>query len=1377
MALLGAALSLALPAFGQSNTGSIRGTVKDSSGAAIPGATVKITDRGTNAVVTPITDDTGEYYAPSLRPVTYDITVEYAGFKTTTVREVKVDTAKDIRVDVTLEVGTIQEQVQVTAAAPLLQTETGNVIQTVEQKVINDLPLNGRNTLELAFTLPGVSGSAGSEFTSPYASDVTPGREISINGARAGSTQFYADGASVTSIALARTTVSFSPDTIQEFSVQQSNYSAQYSQAGGAIIQQTTKSGTNEFHGTLYWFHRQKALTANPFDTTRLAIFNNDARPPLRRQQLGATVGGPVDIPRIYKGKDRTFFFFSYEPTRQVSSLISATTTRVPTALERKGDFSQTLVYFTNGSTQPYSLLYNQFLRGGGGQLLLRPNPAFNRSLPAGAGNPMWQFSNFPLFNPNDPDPAKRGRILVNESGQSMVNPVSARLVNELYPEANMPMITSGSDAGANYAYFRKSVNDDNRYTVRLDHRLHPSHHLYGRYTWQPLTGDRFFRDPLQNGGISETTQARQILLNWTGTLRSNLVNEMRVSYNFGDFSRNFNSELTALDQTSQYLKLGGAGDGTPNAIGYGAARFFPGGAPMAATNATSGKGYDQIGFSQPQDVGKNTEHTYQLHDDLSWVLSRHTLKMGFSGSVLMLNQGALGFGSLAGGRFGFTRDQTADRVCGASPLSGSIAGCSGTVTGGDIFASFLLGVVNNLQVQTENLSQPYYYRWYNLGAYLQDDWKVRPNLTLNLGLRYQFQSPRWEKNNFQGQLNLSRMEPNPFVLDAAGKPLPAPVFEFSGMDGRSRYLVESRKFDFEPRFGFAWSPGFGWNAGRRMVIRGGYGISHATLMGNDREPIPNIGSQTFSGYRAISYVMGPNTNSSPTMAATCGLAVCSDPQLPFQFGYNNAVLKGDPRMSTVPSSGLIRPGDQADPDILGIRQDPRYRGIGFLGDPNFRTPMIQNYSLQVQYEFSKDMVLTAGYQGARGTHLIGPSYALNWRDPRAGDAFLSYPGFNSRYGNGAIYVMNPSSSASTYHAATVELERRYVRGMQLRFNYTFGKSMDDSSGGISFPVPNNSFNNASISVPLTRNQQMFNSRAERAVSSFDSPHIFNLSALYELPFGSGRRFLNREGFWNQLLGGWQMTGLGRARAGYPISVTLSGFTAIDNGIPGGALRPDRVAGVPLKNPKWSPATNLVEPYVNPRAFSWPEPGKFGNAARNYSELRAPWNTAFDFSLMKRAFPFRNERRFLEFRMEVFNLFNHSNYNVTTGTNLTVLNGNQNYLLTGGATGSPVKNQANVQNRYAQLTAAGVWDAILAKAQGASVDSAIAGLPGPGPNGFGCPSNAAELQLRTDANNPFGGSLSPACTARELTTNANFYRLDKNTVNARIIQLGLKFYF
>ncbi len=1017
-------------------------------------------------------------------------------------------------------------------------------------------------------------------------------------------------------------------------------------------------------------------------------------------------------------------------------------------------------------TTQPWALLYRQFNRLSDGTLMHIPNPAYNPSLPVSVTNSRYAYQGFTLFNPNDPDPARRGRVLVDEAGRSYVNPVAQRILREFYPKPNITDPNAVADLlGASYAFFRRTDYKDDRWSLRLDHALTDNHKLFFRYTDQPQYGNRMFRDPVTDGLISDANVSRQAMLNWTGTFTPNTVNELRASYVYGNFGRNFPEPLLKKDYTSEYLNIGGPGVGVVNLLGYGMPRWYDGGAPTGANGTTSGTGFGTSGFNQPQDVGKNIEHTYHLTDDFSMIRGNMTLKMGFAASHLQLNQANLGVGSLAGGRFVWNRETTGEKWCRTVPIGGNIPGCSGNPIGGDKLASFLIGVPTWVQTQTENLSATYYYRWLNVGAYFQNDWRVSPNLTLNLGIRYQYQSPRWEKNNFQGMLNLDRMEPNPFVLRPDGTPHMAPVFEFAGRDGRSRYLTPPQKDVFEPRFGFAWTPGFGWNSTRRLVIRGGYGMTHATLMGNDREPLPNLGSQTFTTFRGFSYLLGSNDWLPPTNTATCGLARCSENNVPFQLGYNNMVLASDPSLFTVPANGLIRPGDLADPLASrdALRQDVRYQATGIVGNRNFKMPTIHNYSLQFRYQVIENTVVTLGYQGSIGRNLFGPPVNLNRTDPFTGA--VPIPGFAGRAG-GAIYEIGVTNSNSVYNAFIAELERRFSRGLQFRANYTFSKLIDDSAGGINFPIPNNSFTNASNDVPITRNQNPYNLRQDRSISSVDTPHTINLVGFWELPLGRGKRWLGRGGVLSQVFGDWQVSGLSKIRSGWPISATLGRSNSVDTGIPGGEQRPDLIPGVPLINPDWKLANALFTPYVNPRAFAWPEPGQLGNAARNFS-IRLPWVQSFDASFSKRIRPFQESRRYFELRGEFFNILNHRTFHPNFNTSL-FSSGDQNPLLAGTRPNqTPIPN---VQNRFAALRQPGVWEAIIQKSQGVNVDQAIAQLPGPGAGGLGCPSNAAELSNATVA-------LSPACAARVLNLNTNFYRLNQNTIQSRIVQLALKFYF
>ena len=321
------------PAAAQTNKGGIAGTVKDNDGAVIPGATVVITNIGTNATVELVTSESGVYSAASLDPVEYRVAVELSGFKKAVINRVKVDTATTATVDVTLEPGGFQSEVTVTAEAPVMNVRSGTIGQTITERQIMDVPLNNRSVLDLAVIAPNVSGNPGSEDPGVTGGGAVPGFNLSLNGARPGSTAILADGVNNTGVGLARAVVSFTPETVQEFTVQTSSYSAEFGQTGGGIINTTTKSGTNRLLGTALWYHRDPATNAAPF------TISPTNRPPnnLRTDQGSLALGGPVMLPK-YDGHDRTFFFFAVEP-RSRHDFVQETTL-LPTDAMRAGDFS-----------------------------------------------------------------------------------------------------------------------------------------------------------------------------------------------------------------------------------------------------------------------------------------------------------------------------------------------------------------------------------------------------------------------------------------------------------------------------------------------------------------------------------------------------------------------------------------------------------------------------------------------------------------------------------------------------------------------------------------------------------------------------------------------------------------------------------------------------------------------------------------------------------------------------------------------------------------------------------------------------------------------------------------------------------------------------
>jgi hypothetical protein len=1315
--------------YAQSNYGSIQGSVHDASGAFIPNATVTVTAVGTNEVRTVQTNKKGEYDVEALQPVLYRVSFEAPGFKQTTVENVKVDTSKSATVNETLKVGAVQD-VSVTAASSQLQTEDGTDSFTIDQRTIQDMPLNGRNTLSLALTLPGASGNAGSEYGGIYANAAIPGRELIINGGRSGTSQFVADGQNVTSPGLARTTVSFSPDSIQEFTVLESNFSAQYAQAGGAIIQQTTRGGTNELHGDAYEFYRTRAFQAVPFDTYANPVVGNPA-PPLIRNQLGIVVGGPVVIPKVYNGRNKTFFFASFEPTRINQGYTTPTFERVPTAEEAQGNFCDSLVYKSSGISAPYPVLYNHFTPNPGGGLLYAPNPNYSAAAAMSATNPEYAYD----FTKNMFDPVGAncangpGHRLVDANGVNYLNPASSKLVG-YYEKANIPMITSGSNAGGNYEYYTLADVTDNRYSFRIDQVLPRNNTIFVRTTIEPVFTNRFGRDTVMEPMTSDASRAKQILLSETAVIRPNIVNNVLVGYNGGDFARNFPANYQSTDGTTPIFGSGG----TPNPLGYGIANFFNASKPIGESI-----GYGTLGMSGIQNVSRDKEHTYTASDDLTWSRGQHTFHLGVLGMVQQSNEAGEGAGYLAGGKFSFythTNDKT-DCYSGNITITAKLANgntCSNDSSTGDIYAAFLEGVPSNITFQ-DNLAPTYYYRWFSIGSYVQDDFKVLPNLTLNFGLRHQYQSPRWEKYNRQGELNL-----NDLVTSYAGKP--SPVFDFVGFNGRSRYLDPPQYFDFEPRFGFSWAihPGSPHN----IVLRGGYGFTHDILTGRSRVPFPDLAEGNYSGFRAINPVSGNNGSYNYTNVAGCGWASCQD-NFPGQFQYNNVQWLPDPNLFKIPSSGTLT--NQLDTTLFPGQQypyDARYADTGDEFASDFKTPYVQNFSLQVQTQLDRSTVLTIGWQGNKGTKLFSTPYDIN-NNPVT--MTTQFPGYTGKAGSngvaGMILLEDATHSGSIYHALIANLDRRFTNGLQFDVNYTFSKSLDDSSGGIeNDPSGVGGQDSSAQTIMGNTPQTSYGTTYERSVSTFDTPHVFNATAFYELPFGRGKRYLNHSKWLDAGVGGWQVTTLAHITSGQATFLQLGDEDRLDDYIGGGSNynpRPNIVPGIPLKNPDWSHANANTVPYLNPRAFTFQGPAQFGNSPRMISGLRLPPAKQIDASVFKTFYPFENRKRNLVLRFEFFNVLNWRSYGISgVSTNLT--NGiNQNAY-----------GQAN---RYANLTP-GVWNTFL--------------------HG-GC-STVSSVPVATGTVD----SASTVCNNLSAIYNSSFWVLgqsSQNTLTPRVLQVAAKFYF
>lgn len=1023
---------------GQTNKGGISGTISDSSGGLIPGATVTITNIGTNQSIKATTSKDGYYNVSNLDPVTYRITVESSGFKRSIVSEVKVDTATIQTVNVNLETGNVSETVTIEADAPLLNTESGTAGQTISERQLRELPLSNRSVLDLAMTIPNVSGDAGSEDPEVTSGQPVPGYNLSLNGGRPGSTNMMADGVNNTGVGVARAVVSFTPETVQEFTVQTSAYSAEFGSTGGGVINITTKSGTNKLTGTALLYHRNPYFNAQPYRIGTTPRTPNN----LRYTQGSLSVGGPVFLPRpgegtpyLYDGRDKTFFFFAYEP-RWRQDFIQATTL-LPTAAERSGDFrglvrtaqgyvpQSVATQFNLVSTGP-SAIFQQFTLNNG---KLVP-------IVLQTGNRFCQFGETPTSTTGGPQCLASNTNFndaLNVIPQAYIDPTSQKILGFL-PNPGNYFVDNG--AIANYIVNRQVTQNETRYTLRLDHQITNSNKINFRYTLTPAIGVRNFGTDV-NGSTGVYSDARQFLIGDEHIFTPNVVNNFRVNYTRGVFSEDFAPEFSINGGRNLASELG-----LPS--------LTSGGIPLFNTSADGYNAFASIGSSGSTN-NYNVEERFNINNILYWTKGNMTWKFGVDLSHARLN--VIPFFSASGGRWNF-------RVVNTSSQRGTATGQGGTP-----FASLLLGVPNSVDVRPLLLN--YDYRWNSGAAFVQNDWKVRPNLTLNLGLRYTLQLPRTEKNDLQGSFRPDMTETATLttaqrraIATAAGiptaNPIPDyvpttavyPVFAFAGQGGRSRYLTEVDYMGFEPRFGFAWSPKFlGLAEKRNAVVRGGYGISHAPITGNNRNPNPDFGS--FQGVSTLAN--GSTTGGTP------------DPTQPVRLSGNAPIVNPLPLFQTlgVDSNGLVKLNS------VGIP------GFAFAGEGSNKIPYVQNWNLAFSFELFKNTALEFAYIGSKGTHLFTPARNISTRNiglveqleaagintdavlndplgrrnalgaviqPTLGSMFSPYLGFN------ILEVRGDPSGNSQYHGGYVSFQSRLSRGLNLTANYTYGKAVDDSS-------------------------------------------------------------------------------------------------------------------------------------------------------------------------------------------------------------------------------------------------------------------------------------------------------------------------------------------
>jgi hypothetical protein len=1079
---------------GQQVQASITGTVTDQSGAVVPAVTVTAAEVDKGLIRTAVTADDGSYLIPLLPPGHYRLSAEKAGFETVVQGPLNLLVDAHPRVDFQIKVGAQTTTVTVQSAAPLLDTQTSAVGTTVEGAKVSQLPLNGRHFLELTLFTPGVvPGTDGSE-------NSERGGSINVNGLRETMNTFLLDGMNNTSIGVGTFVVTPPVDSVQEFRMETGMYEAKFGAQAGAQINVVTKSGSNNFHGTVHEFLRNSALDARNFFDPSV--------PPFRRNQFGGTVGGPIMLPG-YNGHDRSFFFLAFEGLRHRRDFFRFG--RVPTDPERGGDFSDLLAPDCATKT----VLLNPFA-------LLQGVPQ--------------TFTNISQVIPTGPDPV----------GQAMV---------KLFPPANIPNAACGASNYSSEIYQKAGFDN---YVGRVDHRWGSKNSIFYRYN---LTLDRETHpsDPIPGFGDVWRDGFTQTGLDWTHTFTPALLNEFKLSYNRWQLRWNNQDQGLMIAQ-----QLGIKGSPT---------LFRQTGIPDLSFSGCCSLGAPT---NRPQAGAVNT---FELGEAFTQVHGNHSLTYG--ADIRSIRRGNFYIDSYIRNQFDFTGLVTG----GLGTLTPADLGLPSGYTLGYGLADALLGLptdwIHGASTYISGAGSKY-------DVFSQDSWRVGKNFTLNLGLRYEYNSLVTDKYDHfasfdfnkgllivAGRKNVTLMnfDPTTGQYVAVGT-------EVLGGENVNRGLYLPDRHNWAPRVGFAWQP-FG---NTKTVVRSGYGVFY---------------DQTF-GDVYLSKVANP-----PFASVNVGIVT-----------YAMPLLMASPQL--VGTGYLIQNAFQ--PGLVA----PVYPGLAPY-EFHFQDATIQEWAFDIQRTLPGSWLLDVGYVGTRGLHLPR-STDPNQPDPSNPALCSPVTGCPRTYPNIASnWDYTESSASSIYHALQMKFEKHYANGMAFIGAYTWSKAIDDAS----------TFYGTGRSSSTEQNYRDL--AAEKGRADFDFRQRLSLAYVYELPLGKKVLKLQNTKV-NYLLEDWELSGIATVQSGAPWTAYISGDISHTE-------QQDRPSWsgsnpYPAHQTVHQWAYGLTLPNGSPGPFSAPAPYTFGSAGRDI--LTGPGLAAWDFSLIRK---FRlTESKTLEFRAEMFNILNSPNF-------------------------------------------------------------------------------------------------------------------------------------
>ena len=1235
------ALCLFLPTLlsAQGTGGRILGRISDPTGAVLSGVKVTATNEATSVAQDTLSNDSGDFGFPNIPVGTYSLSFDLKGFKKAVRRSIALDVNQVITLNMTMQLGGNEEVVDVTAEAPLVDTTSTQLGAVVNNRSVNELPLNARDSYQFLQLQPGVQSQLGSSGGTFYGSDSAG--SVSVNGGRSRANNFSVNGGDANDQFVNLPTIQPTPDAIEEFRVISNTFDAEYGRNSGAVVNVVTRSGTNQWHGNIYEYFRNKVLNAQGFF--------NSVKPQFNQNQFGGTFGGPLK-------KDRTFFFVSYEG-RRLRQGISGELVPVPTSAERTGDFSANGP-FSGGIDAGSSIFVAQALDGrsgvGPGNVPQTCDTALGLA-PGGIAN-----------LPQQPNPNNNNAPYIPWSEVFPTSVIPGPCQDPVASDL-LRFVPAANRADGTYQAVPASADTQNQFTFRLDHHINSRQNFSFYYyftndsNFQPYYNFQASGANVPGFGANVGSRYQQFNPSHTWTISNSLVNEFRFTYmregqlTFQHPQSTGPVQSSCSSAAAQAVCFNGTSDSSAinsliqanfaNPAQAGITTGLPSnrtGVPFV--NVSGGVAFGNGWEGELPQVG----NSFMWADNLTWVKGNHQFKYG---------------ADIRRSRF----DQTLYyNVSGQFTFNSSTLNA---VSSADNYPGYLLGTADSYSqgsAQRENVR--------STGVYLffQDSWKLKPSITLNYGLRWELDTPLTDilhhVQTFRPGQNTTKypctMTPTEASVLGSSDCLTAGVLPTGlvvpGDPGVPAGLTQTYYKAFAPRVGIAWSPG----RDNKTSIRAGWGLFY--------NPMEQLVLEQFGAEPPF----GGSTYLPSTFFNTPFVA---------QGGYTN----------NNPFNGILSPTPGTPIDWASFRPMLLYGDF----QPKMRTQYTAQYNFTIQRELAKDLVLQLGYVGSQGHRLLA-SHDINAANPQTcldiatlasndptsvssyGVAGTCGPfaednqfsvtvpnGFNFHLPNGTVVPgtaagapvqlvgLRPYSSpncvqsganvgqgcpadgipvftnifaedtiaASAYNSFQASLEKRFSHGLQFQAAYTFSKSLDWAS-----------------SFEETVNP--FNYKASRALSLFNSAQRFVINYVWDIPT---RKY---SGFKGKVLDDWQLSGIIQFQSGFPIRLqTQDDYELISSLFFLGAGTPQLNGPLQIVDPKqiqtfntynYGPVSGHYYLNADQSKFTDPTLGTFSTTPR--SVCCGPGENQWDITVSKRIT--LSETKYFQFRADVFNLFNKTEF-------------------------------------------------------------------------------------------------------------------------------------